>query len=330
MAANALRAALAAIVLVGSSALAVRAAELTLAHQYATSDIRHQVAQLLADELADADVGLDLRIHPAASLLPPEAQYDALRDGTLDMAIMPLAYAAAEHPAFGLTILPGLVRNHAHAERIAASDFMRAIERELAADGLMVLVHGFLAQGLASRGDCVTDPAHARGLRMRTGAGGVFADTLEAAGATVVPMATGEVYDALRAGAIDAASSSTATLAATRLHEQVGCYTPPGETAPALVHQPVLMRRAAYEALSPERREALDEARVTAAALYRKEAERLDRSSIDAFREAGVTIREMLPEEFESWRTLARGSAERMLRTHALDAALVDLAFRVE
>ena len=324
-----LRAAVAGLALCTLPSLA-EAAELSLSHQYATSDVRHQVAQALADELADADVGVDLRIHPASSLLAPEAQYDALRAGRLDMAVMPLAYAAREHPAFGLTILPGIVRNHAHAARVVGSDFMRAIEAELAEDGLMVLVHGFLAQGVAARGECMTAPEKARGKRVRAAAGGVLADTLAAAGATVVQVPTGQVYEALQEGTIDAASSSTSVLAANRLYEQVACYTPPGEAAPSVVYQPVLMRRAAYEALTSEQRAALDGARVDAATLYREEAERQDKLSTEAFRKAGVAIREMLPEEFEAWRSLARRSAARMIEERKGDASLVDLAFAVE
>ena len=301
--------------------------DLTLSHQWHTSDVRHQVAQALADALADAEVGLDLRIHPASSLIPADEQYDALKAGRIDLAVMPLAYAASDHPAFGLTLLPGLVRNHDHAGRMARSDFMAEIEKRLAEDGLMILVHGYLANGLAGRTDCVTGPSDAEGKRVRA-ADGAHAEALAAAGAEVVTLSTEELYGALQRGEIDAAASSTAVLAQDRLYEQVGCYTPPGEVAPGLVYQPVLMRRAAYDALSTGQREALDAARDPLATLYRQEAERQDELSTRAFREAGVAIREMLPEEFEAWRVLARRNAARMLATK--DRDVLDLAFAVE
>ena len=303
------------------------ARDLTLSHQWHTSDVRHQVAQALADGLADAEVGLDLRIHPASSLIGAGEQYDALKAGRIDMAVMPLAYAAGEHPAFGLTLLPGLLRNHDHAGRMARSGFMAEIEKRLAADGLMVLVHGFLANGLAGRTDCVTGPAEAKGKRVRA-ADGAHAEALAAAGAEVVPLSTGELYDALQRGEIDAAASSTTVLAQDRLYEQVSCYTPPGDVAPGLVYQPLLMRRASYDALSETQREALEATRAPLATLYREEAERQDELSTRAFREAGVAIREMLPEEFEAWRVLARRNAARMLA--AQDRNMLDLAFSVE
>jgi TRAP-type C4-dicarboxylate transport system substrate-binding protein len=42
--------------------LAAGAAELRLSHQWSTKDVRHQVAQIVADEVAAADVDLDIKI----------------------------------------------------------------------------------------------------------------------------------------------------------------------------------------------------------------------------------------------------------------------------
>ena len=309
---------------------AARAETLTLSHQWPTSDVRHQVAQMLADEVADAGVGLDIRIHPAASLLEPGDQYAALRAGDLDLALMPLAYASADRPAYALTVLPGLVRNHAHAARLTASPFMAEIERLLGEDGMVALVHGFLAGGLAARRACVTDPAHARGLRVRAAAGGPFADTLAAAGATIVSLPATEVYDALQTGVIDAASTSSAGFDHDRLYEQVACYVPPAERAPSIIYQPLLMSAAAGERLAPAQREALERAARAAAVLYRSEAERQDRLALEAFRGAGVAIREMLPEEFDAWRALARGAARSLAARSPDTGRLADLAFSVE
>ena len=40
--------------------VAANAAELRLSHQWSTSDVRHQVAQIVADEVASADVDLEI------------------------------------------------------------------------------------------------------------------------------------------------------------------------------------------------------------------------------------------------------------------------------
>ncbi|MEM6680259.1 MAG: ABC transporter substrate-binding protein, partial [Pseudomonadota bacterium] len=121
------------------------AKELRLSHQWSTSDVRHQVAQIVADEVAAADVGLDIKIFPSKSLFKPREQYKPLARGQLDMTVFPLAYAGGLRSAYNLTLMPGLVKNHDHAARLNESEFMGEIEKIMAEDDVMVLVHGYLA-----------------------------------------------------------------------------------------------------------------------------------------------------------------------------------------
>ncbi|MBT7801178.1 MAG: ABC transporter substrate-binding protein, partial [Tateyamaria sp.] len=50
---------------------ATNAEELRLSHQWSTSDVRHEVAQIVADEVAAADVDLSITIFPSKSLFKP-------------------------------------------------------------------------------------------------------------------------------------------------------------------------------------------------------------------------------------------------------------------
>ena len=56
--------ALAAGALLASTTVA-SAAELRLSHQWSTSDVRHKVAQIVADSVAAADVDLEIKIFPS-------------------------------------------------------------------------------------------------------------------------------------------------------------------------------------------------------------------------------------------------------------------------
>ena len=132
---------------------AARAADtvLKVSHQWSTSDVRHKVAQMVADDVAAADVGLELKIYPSKSLFKPKEQYHPLTRGQLDMTVVPLAYAAGQQPAYNLTLMPGLVKNHDHAARLVESPFMQELEKIMATDDVMVLVHGYLAGGFAGK-----------------------------------------------------------------------------------------------------------------------------------------------------------------------------------
>jgi TRAP-type C4-dicarboxylate transport system substrate-binding protein len=48
-----------------AGALTANAEELRLSHQWSTKDVRHQVAQMVADEVAAAGVDLEIKIFPS-------------------------------------------------------------------------------------------------------------------------------------------------------------------------------------------------------------------------------------------------------------------------
>lgn len=139
--------------------------ELRLSHQWSTKDVRHKVAQIVADEVAAADVGLEIKIFPSKSLFKPREQYKPLSRGQLDMTVFPLAYAAGQRPEYNLTLMPGLVKNHDHAARLNESDFMGDLEKLMAEDDTMVLVHGYLAGGFVGTDRCITSPDHVKVCR---------------------------------------------------------------------------------------------------------------------------------------------------------------------
>ena len=130
---------------------AALATELRLSHQWSTKDVRHQVAQIVADEVAAANVELDIKIFPSKSLFKPREQYRPLSRGQLDMTVFPLSYAGGQQPSFNLTLMPGLVKNHDHAARLSSSPFMAALQEKMAEDDVMVLVHGYLAGGFVGK-----------------------------------------------------------------------------------------------------------------------------------------------------------------------------------
>ncbi len=130
------------LALAAMSGWAAKARELRISHQWNTNDIRHQMAEVLASEVENSGTGLEIAIFPRRELYQPRGQYEPVMSGELDMSIYPLANSGNRHPHYNLTLMPGLVKNHAHASRIFRSDFMAEIERILGEDDIVVLVHG--------------------------------------------------------------------------------------------------------------------------------------------------------------------------------------------
>ncbi|MBK5926369.1 TRAP transporter substrate-binding protein DctP [Rhodobaculum claviforme] len=322
--------AVAAVSAIALGTAAADAQQLRLAHQWSTSDVRHQVAQMIADEVEEADVGLSIRIFPSASLFSATEQYTPLSRGQLDMTVYPLSYAGGQRPEFNLTLMPGLVQNHDHGARMNESPFMEALEELMAEDDVMVLVHGYLAGGFGSADGCITRPEHMAGKTVRA-AGRAFEQMLAAAGASVSSMASTEIYNGLQTGVLDAVNTSSASFSSFRLYEQMECYTPAADYALWFMYQPLLVNKSRFESLSAEQQEALMAAAANAEAFYLEEAKAQDAASVEVFRNAGVEIAEMTAEDFEAWRALAQESSYAAFVEQVSNGQeLLDMAFAVE
>jgi len=321
----------AAVVALMTASSAVSAQEvLRLSHQWSAKDIRNQVAQIVADEVASANVDLEIKIFGSKSLFKPREQYTPLSRGQLDMTVLPLSYAGGQRPEYNLTLMPGLVKNHEHAARLSVSPFMQTLEDIMAEDDVMVLVHGYLAGGFAGKDKCITKPEDVAGLQTRA-AGKAFEQMLAGAGASIASMASSEIYTAMQTGVLNAANTSSSSFVSFRIYEQVSCYTPAGGVALWFMYQPLLMNKSRFEGLNDEQQAALLAASAKAQAFYLEEAKKQDAASAEIFREAGVEIAEMTPEDFEAWRAIAQ---ETSYATFVEDVpngqVLLDMALAVE
>ncbi|EFL87712.1 TRAP transporter substrate-binding protein DctP [Ahrensia sp. R2A130] len=319
-----------ALAVAGTMSFAASAKELRLSHQWSTKDVRHKVAQMVADEVKAAGVDLDITIFPSKSLFKPREQYKPLSRGQLDMTIFPLAYAAGQRPAFNLTLMPGLVKNHDHAARLNESPFMAKLEEQMAEDDVKVLVHGYLAGGFAGKDKCITSPDDVKGLQTRA-AGKSFEQMLASAGASIASMASSEIYSAMQTGVLDAANTSSSSFESYRIFEQVKCYTPAGDTALWFMYQPLLMNKAAYDGLDDAQKKALDAASAKAEAFYLDEAKKQDAQSVKAFEAAGVEIKAMTTDEFKAWQDIAKASSYKAFVEQTEGGQeLLDMALSVE
>ena len=322
-------AAAAALAIAAASATA-SAKELRLSHQWSNKDVRHKVAQMVADDVAAAGVDLEIQIFGSKSLFKPREQYRPLSRGQLDMVVLPLSYAGGQQPAYNLTLMPGMVKNHDHAARLSASPFMAALEEKMADDDVMVLVHGYLAGGFVGKDKCITAPDDVKGLQTRA-AGKAFEQMLAGAGASIASMASSEIYNAMQTGVLTAANTSSSSFVSYRIYEQVSCYTPAGDVALWFMYQPLLMNKSKFESLNAAQQKALLDASAKAQAFYLEEAKKQDAASEQVFREAGVEIAHMSAEDFAAWRALAQETSYKAFVAEVPDGQkLLDMALAVE
>ncbi|WP_394801887.1 TRAP transporter substrate-binding protein [Rhizobium halophilum] len=283
---------------------------LKASHQFpgGKGDIRDEMVQMIARDVAAADVGLEIQVFPGSSLYKPNDQWNAVTRGLLDMTSFPLDYASGRHPEFSATLMPGLVGNFDRAKRLNDSEFMADIKKSIEDAGAIVIADAWLSGAFASKQGCITSPDSLKGQVIRA-AGPAFEEMLVAAGASISSMPSSEIYTGMQTGVLDAANTSSASFVSYRLFEHAKCLTAPGENALWFMYEPVLFSKKVFDRLTPEQQEAITAAGEKAEAFFDEEVRKGDQLMVDTYKKAGVEVVEMSKEDYDAWLELAKQSS---------------------
>jgi len=293
-----------------SVATGAGAVTLKASHQWpgGKGDVRDEMVQIIAKEVAKANVGLDVKVYPGKSLFKPKAQWQAMVKGQLDISAFPLDYASGFHPQFSATLMPGLVKNHDHALRLNSSPFMDDIKKIINQAGVVVLSDAWLAGGFASKKNCILDPASMKGQVTRA-AGPAFEQMLVGAGASISSMSSSAIYTAMQTGVLDAANTSSGSFVSYRIYEQVKCLTAPGKYALWFMYEPILMSARSWNKLNGEQQNALKAAGKVAEEYMTGKAKGLDDKLVEVYKKNGVEVVEMSESQAEAWKAIAQDTS---------------------
>jgi TRAP-type transport system periplasmic protein len=280
---------------------------LKASHQFpgGKGDVRDEMVQMIAREAAAANVGLDIKVFPGSSLVKATEQWKAMQSGQIDISSFPLDYASGFHPQFGATLMPGLVKNHAHAQKINSSPFMQDIKAIIEQGGVHVLADAWLAGAFGSKDKCIRKPEDAAGLKVRS-AGSTFAQMWAGAGASIVSVPSNEVYNALQQGVAQATDTSTGSFVSFRLYEQLKCVTAPGDNALWFMYEPVLISKRSWDKLNDAQKKALTTASKKAEAYFNSESKKLDDQMVETFKKNNVQVVTLTDAEADAWRAVAQ------------------------
>lgn len=283
---------------------------LKASHQFpgGKGDPRDEMVQIIAKEVAAANVGLEIQVYPGASLYKPNEQWNAMTRGLLAMSSFPLDYASGRHPVFSATLMPGLVGSLDRAERLNDSEFMSEIKKVIDEAGVVVIADAWLSGAFASTKGCITAPDTIKGQVIRA-AGPAFEEMLASAGASITSMPSSEIYTGMQTGVLDATNTSSASFVSYRLYEQVKCLTAPGENALWFMYEPILMSKQVYEGLTKEQQDAILAAAEKAEAYFSEEIKKGDQVMVDTFKKAGVEVVEMSKADYDAWLAIAKESS---------------------
>ena len=201
--------------------------------------------------------------------------------------------------------MPGLVKNHEHAQRLNSSPFMQDIKKIINDAGVMVLADAWLAGGFASKDKCILGPDTMKGQVTRA-AGPAFEQMLVGAGASISSMPSSAIYQALQTGVLDAANTSSGSFVSYRIYEQVKCLTEPGANALWFMYEPILMSKKSWNKLNKVQQAALLAAGKKAEAYMTVQAKALDSKMVKAYKAAGVKVVSMNTEQAAAWLAIAK------------------------
>jgi len=301
---------IAASLLIAAAPLSVALAQtvtLKASHQFpgGKGDVRDEMVQMIARDVAAANVGLEIKVYPGSSLVKAQEQWKAMQTGQIDMTSFPLDYASGFHPQFGATLMPGLVKSHEHALRIDASPFMQEIKGIIDQGGVHVLADAWLAGAFGAKDKCIRKPEDAAGLKVRS-AGSTFAQMWAGAGASIVSIPSSEVYNALQQGVAQATDTSTGSFVSFRLYEQLKCVTAPGDNALWFMYEPVLISKRSWDKLNDAQKQALTAASKKAEAYFNAESKKLDDEMVETFKKNKVEVITLTGAEADAWRAVAQ------------------------
>jgi TRAP-type C4-dicarboxylate transport system substrate-binding protein len=286
---------------------------LKASHQFpgGKGDVRDEMVQMIARDVAAANVGLEIKVFPGSSLVKAQEQWKAMMTGQIDMTSFPLDYASGFHPQFGATLMPGLVKSHAHAERINSSPFMKDIKAIIEQGGARVLADAWLAGAFGGKEKCIRKPEDAAGLKVRS-AGATFSQMWAGAGASIVSIPSNEVYNALQQGVAQATDTSTGSFVSFRLYEQLKCVTAPGDNALWFMYEPVLISKRSWDKLNDAQKKALTAASVKAEKYFDSESRKLDDKMVEIFKKNNTEVVTLTDAEADAWRNVAKKTSYKL------------------
>lgn len=250
---------------------------------------------------------LAARHFPGSALIQrdPTREFEALRNGSIDLAVGSTSVWSAQVPGLNLLALPWLVPGDAALQALLVGDVGRRLAAQLEVAGVVPLAwmaNGFGA--LATR-SAVRKPADVDGLKIRVLGSPVAMDLLAALGAQSSSNAVVDARAAFSSGALDGQETSVAAYAASRMDTAgISHLLLWGAQADALIFA---VNRARWDAWTEGDRALVRQAATDAALAAATLAHRAtDEATLVTLARQGVNITRLTPAGRDAFRAAAQ------------------------
>jgi TRAP-type C4-dicarboxylate transport system substrate-binding protein len=290
------------------------ATTLKISHQFPggsidNGDFRDRLVRTFAAAIAKQSGGdLVAEVYPDSSLIKADAQFSAMRKGTLDLSLYPLPYAGNELPEANIGLMPGLVSTYDQGLRWKNLPIGKALSDILADKGIMLLTWVWQAGGVASRSRPLVVPEDAKGLTVRGGSREMNM-MLQTAGARVLSMPSNEIYAAMKSGACDAGITSSTSLISFKLSEVAKHLTSGAGASYWFMLEPLMMSKTVFDKLPKAHQDILVSVGAEMEAFGKAGAQQDDVEVSRVYEKAGAKVSALDAATVGKWRDIARDTA---------------------
>lgn len=196
---------------------------------------------------------LDIKIFPGSQMGPPPRQFDLVRSGVADIAVMLHGLAPGRFPLVELAHMPGVLGKDYVAD-LALTDVYTHLAKTDHPGVKIINVVVVVPLPIISKNPIIS-AADLKGMRIRA-AGSVQSEYLTALGAVPTLVQPGDMNEALGKGMIEAASVGYSGIASYHLAD-VAKFIAVGDIGAATFA--TVMNKSAYDKLPPDLRKIIDE-----------------------------------------------------------------------
>lgn len=205
----------------GGDADAGATQKLTLAHSYNEDQPQHRCgAQVIADEVNAADVGLEIEIFPSSQLGGDADRIASVASGDIDIDIQGASALGAVYEPISVLDSAYAFDDADHLATFMASDASDTVTADFEeASGVHTLGAWSAGARQFTANTAIRTPEDLEGLRMRFPGSPQFLMNAKALGATATEVAYEELYLALQQGTVDGQENPITNIVASNLKE---------------------------------------------------------------------------------------------------------------
>lgn len=279
----------AALASMNSIAFAQQPVKLRLGHITSATSIAGQGAQAFAKAAKEISNGaVEIEVFPNSQLGGELEMLSQIRLGTLDIAMSGSGIVAAIEPSFSITELPFIWKNRDTAWATLTGPIGSGLLASLESKGIKGLSWGVWDfRGFLMNGTAINTPADMKGKKIRIIENPLYVRTLQALGASPVPMAWPEVYTGLQQRTIDGVETNYHGMADAKLYEVAKDLAVTDHIFTATLY---MMNLNKFKSLSPAHQDVVLKAARVAGETMRAGAAKANEDAIALMEKSGVKV----------------------------------------